>query len=555
MVQSISSGKSTGRWAHQRSNILMNHKINWSLIPHRRMHMDHFTNEGDVRVRFAPSPTGQLHLGGLRTALYNFLFARSRRGTFVLRIEDTDQTRLVPGATEKLIENLEWAGIVIDEGPINGGDYGPYVQSMRLKHYKRMIKLLMEKGLAYPCFCTPRRLELLRKDAQRRRETPKYDNKCRYLSPEEVEEKMAAKEPYTIRFKLEGECKPWKDLVYGKISQNVVETEGDPILIKSDGFPTYHFANVVDDHLMKITHVLRGEEWQVSTSKHLLLYKAFGWEPPQFAHLPLLLNKDGTKLSKRQNDLHVANLRESGYFSNSVLNLLTSQGSAFNVKSTAGMNMQELIKHFNLSMMNNNSTKLDMDTIRDYNKLHLQRRLNDEKKKRLLISQLREKVNTKYIGDSNNSTSNSQSYDMYSDEYLGQLLIWATKDERITMLDDLLTGDFEFLWSTSGENILKTAELPKNAKGFVELIEMTKSSVEAIDTDDFIIETLGKTLKGLNKEMKLKFPQYMKFLRVVLSGLNEGPPVAEMMYILGKENTLKRLDHVFKFYKKTTNGQ
>ncbi|BFZ21169.1 hypothetical protein BsWGS_24208 [Bradybaena similaris] len=220
----------------------------------------------DVRVRFAPSPTGFLHLGGLRTALYNFLFARStQNGRFILRIEDTDQTRAVPGAVEKLQQALNWAGLVPDEGPGVGGKYGPYVQSQRLDIYQKNIKTLLENGWAYPCFCSARRLELTRKEAARKGEPSKYDGRCRSLSKAQMDEYQSQGMPFVVRLKLEPTLDPWDDMVKGVMSHNVHDSEGDPVLMKSDGYPTYHFANVVDDHLMKVSHVLRGSEWISST--------------------------------------------------------------------------------------------------------------------------------------------------------------------------------------------------------------------------------------------------------------------------------------------------
>lgn len=280
----------------------------------------------EIRTRFAPSPTGYLHVGGLRTALYNYLFARHHRGKFILRIEDTDQTRYVEGATEKLIESLKWAGLTYDEGPDAGGDYGPYVQSQRLRLYREHAERLLESGDAYYCFCTPERLEKMREEQIAAGQQPMYDGTCRRLRPSEVQEKIAAGIPHVIRLKMprEGETVV-EDLVRGTVRfQN--ELVDDQILVKSDGYPTYHLANVVDDHLMKISHVIRGEEWLQSVPKHLQLYKAFSWEPPQMAHIPLLLNPDRSKLSKRQGDVSVEDYREKGYLPQALINFVALLG-------------------------------------------------------------------------------------------------------------------------------------------------------------------------------------------------------------------------------------
>lgn len=233
----------------------------------------HHHEHGEVRVRFAPSPTGFLHLGGLRTALYNYIYAKKYGGSFILRMEDTDQSRLVPGAAESIEDMLEWAGIPPDESPRGGGQYGPYLQSQRLSLYSQAADSLVQTGKAYHCFCSQQRLELLKREALRSGQTPRYDNRCRHLRPDQVEEKLDQKVPHVIRFRLESGVEPFNDLVFGWNRHEVAQVEGDPVVMKADGFPTYHLANVVDDHLMKVSHVLRGSEWLISTSKHLLLYR------------------------------------------------------------------------------------------------------------------------------------------------------------------------------------------------------------------------------------------------------------------------------------------
>ncbi len=263
----------------------------------------------EVRVRFAPSPTGYLHVGGLRTALYNYLFAKKNNGKFVLRIEDTDRNRLVEGAVEKLIDTLKWVGLDYDEGPDKPGEVGPYTQSQRLDLYKNYAEKLIADGNAYYAFDTPERLKELRDFQYKNKLQPKYDKLALKLSKEEIEEKIANGEPHVVRLNVRpGEKIKLNDIIRGQVE---FETDiiDDQILIKSDGFPTYHLANVVDDYLMGITHVIRGEEWLSSTPKHILLYNYLGWELPEFAHLPLLLNPDRSKLSKRQGDVAVEEQR------------------------------------------------------------------------------------------------------------------------------------------------------------------------------------------------------------------------------------------------------
>ena len=273
----------------------------------------------EVRVRFAPSPTGYLHVGGLRTALYNYLFARHNNGKFILRVEDTDQNRYVEGAVENLIKTLKWVGLNYDEGPEVGGNFGPYFQSERLSIYKDHIDQLIEKGHAYPCFCSTERIQKLRAQQQSQKLQAKYDKHCLSLSKDEIKQKIADGEPYVIRLNVPAnERIIIDDIVRGQVDFNS-DIVDDQILIKSDGFPTYHLANVVDDHLMKITHVIRGEEWLSSTPKHVLLYDFFEWERPQFAHLPLLLNADKSKLSKRQGDVAVEDYQQKGYLKEALI--------------------------------------------------------------------------------------------------------------------------------------------------------------------------------------------------------------------------------------------
>lgn len=309
----------------------------------------------EIRTRFAPSPTGYLHVGGLRTALYNYLYAKQNNGKFILRIEDTDQNRKVEKAVENLIESMSWAGLEFDEGPGFGGEYGPYVQSERTDLYRNHVQELMKKGAAYPCFCSAERL------ARIKEENPNsgYDGHCRHLSVEEVKAKIDAGENYVVRQKIpeEGEVILY-DIVRGKVSFPCSEVD-DQILLKSDGFPTYHLANVVDDHYMKISHVIRGEEWLMSTPKHLLLYESFGWKVPKFAHLSLLLNSDKSKLSKRQGDVSVEDYRAKGYLKEALINFLALLGwNPGNNEEIFTMN--QLIKKFSLKKVSKSGSIFDL---------------------------------------------------------------------------------------------------------------------------------------------------------------------------------------------------
>ncbi|XP_075162551.1 putative glutamate--tRNA ligase, mitochondrial [Haematobia irritans] len=480
-----------------------------------------------VRVRFAPSPTGHLHLGGLRTALYNYLYARHNNGKFLLRIEDTDQTRLVPGAMESLIEDLRWSGIEIDEGPGSktDGSFGPYIQSQRTKLYLDHVETLLKNGSAYRCFCTERRLDLLRKEALRTRQVPKYDNKCRHLSAKQIEELMTKSTPFCIRFKLRDYDEPLKDLIYGPVHHNVSQNEGDPVIVKSDQFPTYHFANVIDDHLMGISHVFRGVEWQISTTKHLLLYRAFGWKPPKYGHLPLLVNADGTKLSKRQGDIGIKNFRDKGYFPNALLNYVVSAGGGFPHEQFAKpkvYTLDELATMFTIEKVNSHPSRLNPDLLDEFNRLHITELLGHEKSANDLVEMVQNLIKTTYPKESN--------LDLNAAHILN-ILNWASK--RLTFIKDLTTPKLSFLWVKPS-----SFKLDAISKDHIDTL------LNVLSKENFEKDSLNTALKSYCQENNIKFPILMKCLRSALSGLKEGPGVAEMMEILGKNVSLQRLSDV-----------
>ncbi|KOC63949.1 putative glutamate--tRNA ligase, mitochondrial [Habropoda laboriosa] len=399
-----------------------------------------FFKKVQVRVRFAPSPTGFLHVGSLRTALYNYLFARANNGAFILRIEDTDQTRCVPGAIDKIQNDLLWSGIIPDEDPIRGGPVGPYVQSKRLEIYKEKVLKLINNGSAYYCFCTENRLQLLRKEAIKSGQVPKYDNRCRHLSNDDIKAKLDKGHPSCIRFKLFSETECFDDLIYGRIEHNVTQTEGDPIIIKSDGYPTYHFANVVDDHLMEISHVLRGIEWQVSTPKHIMMYKAFNWTPPVYGHLPLILHSDGSKLSKRQNDIHIETFRKEGIFPLAVLNYVIHAGGGFDNKGGAHYigSYEELIKQFDVSKIKVGSSKLTPTKLKEFNKLEISKLLANEKNNTFLVERIKKLVMEAFP---NKQIDGSLQLD---ESHIIYILKWA--QDRISKLSDLVSPSLSFLW-------------------------------------------------------------------------------------------------------------
>jgi glutamyl-tRNA synthetase len=471
------------------------------------------------RVRFAPSPTGYLHVGGLRTALYNYLFAKKNNGKFILRIEDTDRNRFVEGAIENLIDTLDWAGLTPDEGPKSDGQYGPYIQSQRLDIYQKYANELLEKGLAYRCFCTAERLENLREE-QKALKLPqaKYDKHCLHLSKDEISYNLENKIPYTIRLNV----KPGDKILIDDIIRGRVEfdtgTVDDQVLIKSDGYPTYHLANVIDDHLMKITHVIRGEEWLSSTPKHVLLYNYFGWEIPSFAHLPLLLNSDGSKLSKRQGDVAVEDYRAKGYLKESLINFVALLGWS------AGDNQEfyylnELAEKFSLERVQKSGSIFNIDKLNWLNFEHLRKKSDSE-----LVSMLREELEK---SEYNNKD--------YSDEYL--LKVIHAMIERVNFVSEFISKSFYFFkaplefeeasrlknWKPETPNHLR-----KLCDNFENVMNNSKEEFEL---------SLAKTAEelGIGKG-KLIHP-----LRLAVSGVSGGPGIYEILEIIGKNETISRI--------------
>ncbi|XP_039904258.1 probable glutamate--tRNA ligase, mitochondrial isoform X2 [Simochromis diagramma] len=476
--------------------------------------------QGEVRVRFAPSPTGFLHLGGLRTALYNYIFAKKYGGVFILRLEDTDQSRLVPGAAESIEDMLEWAGIPPDESPRRGGPTGPYLQSQRLDLYNQTARQLVDSDHAYYCFCSSQRLELLKKEALRSGQTPRYDNRCRHLRADQVQEKLAQGASYVIRFRLEEGVEPFQDLIFGWNRHEVAQVEGDPVVIKADGFPTYHLANIVDDHYMKVSHVLRGSEWLISTSKHLLMYRALGWQPPTFGHLPLLMNKDGSKLSKRQGDIFIETFKRDGVLPEALLDTTTNCGSGFNT-NRMGRRIDELISEFNPSKITTHSALLDLEKLPEFNRLHLQQRIEDEQQCDLLIQDLREEIYQAFA-------EQIQDKDVLREDYIRRVL--RLRKGHISFLKELVSPTYSYLWVRPSFSSQEVASLTGEAQHIASLVlKLIEERSEELSVDQ-----LGKDLKAAAKQAKAtKYREVMKLLRLVLSGQQQGPSVAEMMVSLG----------------------
>ncbi|KAJ3146911.1 Glutamyl-tRNA synthetase [Geranomyces variabilis] len=488
-----------------------------------------------ARVRFAPSPTGYLHLGGLRTALFNYLLAKQTKGDFILRIEDTDQARTVEGAVEHLQKMLSWTGLEFDEGPKSGGKYGPYIQSQRSELYREKAQELLEQGKAYRCFCTPERLENVRAMAKRSGRTIGYDQHCRHLTAEEIAEKMRNGEPHTVRFKVMDGKTTMQDLVHGQIDFNNRALD-DTIILKSDGLPTYHLANVVDDHLMKITHVLRGEEWVSSTPKHLLLYKAFGWKAPLFAHLPLLVNRDGSKLSKRQGDVHIEALLAKGYLPEALLNFVAFLG--WGPGSTKELyTLDELVKDFKFDNINKSPAIVAYEKLNHFNKLHIGRRLANAKQRDELVSRLQPILQKEF-----ESRLDAKSTALLANKEYLTTVILAVK-ERIRLLTEV--PQFALPFFVAPNYGLPDAIKYKDsldAQLLENVVKTTRERVAAISDDTWTPETVKDLLNGTAAEHGGEYMSVVKALRYAVTGTKVGVDMVTILHILGRERTLERLD-------------
>ncbi len=469
-----------------------------------------------VRTRFAPSPTGYLHVGGLRTALYNYLFSKHKNGKFILRIEDTDQTRKVEGAVENLIETLKWAGIDYDEGPDRDGGYGPYTQSQRLNIYKDYAKQLIEKGHAYYCFCTPERLDEIRKKQLAAKLNPSYDKYCARLSKEETQKRVANGEKHVIRMKVptDGELM-FEDMIRGNVTI-AYKMLDDQVLIKSDGFPTYHLAVVVDDHLMNITHIIRGEEWLSSVPKHILLYKYFGWEVPVMAHLPLLLNPDKSKLSKRQGDVAVEDYRSKGYLKEAILNFIAFLG--WNPGDDREIFfIDQLIKEFSLERVGKSGAVFNIEKLNWLNQQHIKLKTNED-----LAIFVKPHLQTAGLINIEN-------------KYL--LNVISLMKERMIFPQDFVENSIYFF--KEPEVFDETAISKHWEKETSQYENLLCERLESLN--EYNKTSIEDAVRKLSEELKIKTSKLIHPTRLALSGRQTGPGLFEMMEVLGKEIVVKRL--------------
>ena len=470
-----------------------------------------------LRTRFAPSPTGFMHIGNLRSAIFEYLVVKHQGGDFILRIEDTDQTRKVEGAIDFIYHTCELCGIHFDEGPNNGGEYGPYVQSERLPLYKKYAEELVEKGAAYYCFCTEDRLNKLRKIAEDEKRAFQYDGHCKHLSKEEIEANLKAGVPYVIRQKMPKEgVSTYEDLVYGKIrvENRILE---DQILLKSDGYPTYNFANVVDDHLMNINVVARGNEYVMSTPKYNLLYDAFGWERPTYIHLPMVLGSDGQKLSKRNGDASFMDLYHEGYLPEAIVNYLALLGWSPNSNQEI-FTLDELVKEFDPKRISKSPSIYDEKKLQWVN-AHYMKKLDDEKLFEITIPHLKE------------------AYDLekYSEDWVKELVL-LYKDhisygKEIVEVTEMFFHDKVNLNDECVE-FMKDESIPNTLKVF-------KEEIEAID--DWTVENIKEAINHTKEKANVKGKMLFMPIRIQVTGVMHGPELPNTIHLLGKDVVLKRL--------------
>jgi glutamyl-tRNA synthetase len=475
-----------------------------------------------VRTRFAPSPTGFLHVGSIHSALFAWLFARHDKGAFILRIEDTDVARKVEGAIESIFEDFRWLNIDVDESPEVGGKYGPYIQSQRLQKYKDAARQLIAAGAAYKCYCSQERLEALREEQTRRKLSLGYDRHCRNLSEAERTQKEKEGIVPVVRLKtpFEGQTVVY-DIILGDIvfKNSTIE---DAVLLKSDGYPTYHLANVVDDHDMQISHVIRGEEWMSSSPYHVLLYKALGYELPKFAHLPMLLGKDHSKLGKRHGSTSISQFRDEGYLQEAMINFLALVGWSLDDK-TEIMTREELIKNFSLERVSKTAAIFDYEKLRWMNGVYI---------RRLSIDDLTGKVLPFLEKDL--SPVVKRPIDM---NYVRQIVPLIR--ERIFTLKDAATyADFFFLDELEYDSAMLTGK-QMTAETVLTALKAVGKRLSSLES--FSHDLLEDTLRHLADELGIKTGQLFNPLRVAMTARDAAPPLFETMAVLGKERCLKRI--------------
>jgi glutamyl-tRNA synthetase len=473
-------------------------------------------------VRFAPSPTGYLHVGGARTALFNFLFARHYNGTFILRIEDTDQKRFQPEALAEIFASLKWLGLHWDEGPEAGGGRGPYFQSQRTEIYRRHAEQLLAEGKAYRCFCNEDRLELMRakQEKEKMAHGSGYDRLCRSLPETGVKLYLKSNTPYVVRLKVPDDRNVvFTDLIRGPISYQSAQLD-DLVLLKSDGFPTYHLANVVDDHLMQITHVLRGDEWIASTPKHILIYEAFGWQPPLFAHMPVILAADGGKLSKRRGAASVLDYQRNGILPQALLNFLALLGWAPGADREI-MTLDEMIAAFSLARVSAKSAVFDETKLEWMNGQYLQQMSNN-----LLLPEVTAMWEKMAI-----QVPDCDEGKIYAQKVIG---LFKERSRKISEIAE--KGRYFFCDPTEYETQAARKYFKGEAAPILKILAAKLAELQCFDH-----ESLENLYQRMAEDMGLSTGKLIHPTRLAVSGVSFGPGLFEMLELLGRERVLRRI--------------
>lgn len=480
-----------------------------------------------VRVRFAPSPTGHLHIGGARTALFNLLFARRHGGTFILRIEDTDLKRSSYESEEVIIKDLQWLGIDWDEGVVKGGEFGPYRSTERRHIYKEYVDKLLKEGKAYYCYCTPEELEEERKNLLKKGQMPRYMGKCRYLSPEEIKAFEEQGRKPVIRFKVpDDQLIVVDDMVRGKVEFDSSGI-GDFVIVKSDGIPVYNFAVVIDDYLMKITHVIRGEEHLSNTPRQILIYDALGMEIPKFAHVSLILGKDRTKMSKRHGATWVEQYRDEGYLPEAIINFLALLGWSPESEQEI-FSMEELCRQFSLDRVAKNPAVFDIDKLKWMNG-HYIRNSSTERITEMAIPYL---LKAGYIKERDAEERFSWLNDIVDAVKESLTIVSEVAEKTRLFFEDFVSPEDD-----EAREVLKQDHIPH-------LIEVFREKVkQAPEVDEGF---LNRVFKEIQKETGIKGRKLFMPVRVLLTGQTHGPELGRILMILGKNSILKRLDHMQK---------